>query len=175
MVLLYHGPKPLLTPFFPFLRSINYDCAPQCNKSFTPSLSTWFWLKIWPFSFPWMYGVAHDHVLLAASCTSEWKTAFGVVPRSYPDIASSWWRTWTSRSACSSWSWTPSSLVLSYFSELSHPGDPAASRPHFWWRTWDRLQRLLRNWTYFYLHMVFSSRRWSLLLVARPDPSTTSQ
>jgi hypothetical protein len=27
-VLLYHGPKPLLTPFFPFLRSINYDCAP---------------------------------------------------------------------------------------------------------------------------------------------------
>jgi hypothetical protein len=38
-VLLYHGPKPLLTPFFPFLRSINYDCAPQCNKSFTPSLS----------------------------------------------------------------------------------------------------------------------------------------
>jgi hypothetical protein len=37
--LLYHGPKPLLTPFFPFLRSINYDCAPQHNKSFTPSLS----------------------------------------------------------------------------------------------------------------------------------------
>ncbi len=27
-VLLYHGPKPLLTPFFPLLRSINYDCAP---------------------------------------------------------------------------------------------------------------------------------------------------
>jgi len=26
-VLLYHGPKSLLTPFFPFLRSINYDCA----------------------------------------------------------------------------------------------------------------------------------------------------
>jgi hypothetical protein len=46
---LYHGPKPLLTPFFLFLRSINYDCAPQRNKSFTPSLSIWFWLKIWPF------------------------------------------------------------------------------------------------------------------------------
>jgi hypothetical protein len=44
--LLYHGPKPLLTPFFPFLRFINYDCAPQHNKSFTPSLSIWFWLKI---------------------------------------------------------------------------------------------------------------------------------
>ncbi len=39
-VLLYHGPKPLLTPFFAFLRSINYDCALQCNKSFTLSLST---------------------------------------------------------------------------------------------------------------------------------------
>ncbi len=38
-VLLCHGPKSLLAPFFPFLRSINYDCAPQCNKSFTPSLS----------------------------------------------------------------------------------------------------------------------------------------
>jgi len=46
MVLLYHGFKPLLTPSFPFFQSINYNCAPQCNKSFTPSLSIWFWLKI---------------------------------------------------------------------------------------------------------------------------------
>jgi hypothetical protein len=38
-ILLYHGLKPLLTPFFPFLQSINYGCAPQRNKSFTPSLS----------------------------------------------------------------------------------------------------------------------------------------
>jgi len=38
-ILLYHGPKPLLTHFFHFLQSINYGCAPQCNKSFTPSLS----------------------------------------------------------------------------------------------------------------------------------------
>jgi hypothetical protein len=37
-VLLYHGPKPLLTPSFPFLRSINYNYAPQCNKSSTPLL-----------------------------------------------------------------------------------------------------------------------------------------
>jgi hypothetical protein len=37
-VLLYHGSKPLLTPSFPFFQSINYDCAPQCNKPFTPSL-----------------------------------------------------------------------------------------------------------------------------------------
>jgi hypothetical protein len=39
-VLLYHGLKPLLTPFYPLLRSKNYDYAPPCNKSFTPSLST---------------------------------------------------------------------------------------------------------------------------------------
>ncbi len=51
MVLLYQGPKPSLTPFFLLLRSINYDCASPCNKFFTSSLSTWFWLKIWPFLF----------------------------------------------------------------------------------------------------------------------------
>jgi hypothetical protein len=39
MILLYHGSKSLFTPIFPFLRSINYDFAHQCNKSFTPSLS----------------------------------------------------------------------------------------------------------------------------------------
>jgi len=39
-VLLYQGPKSSLTPFFLLLRSINYDCAPPCNKSFTSSLST---------------------------------------------------------------------------------------------------------------------------------------
>jgi hypothetical protein len=39
-VLLYQGPKPSLTPLFPLLRSINYDCASPCNKSFTSSLST---------------------------------------------------------------------------------------------------------------------------------------
>jgi len=34
--LLYHGSRPLLTPFFPLHRSINYDYTSQCNKSFTP-------------------------------------------------------------------------------------------------------------------------------------------
>jgi hypothetical protein len=37
------------------------------------------------------------------------------------------------------------------------------------------LWRLLRNWRYFYLHLVFSSQRWSLSLVARTDSSTASQ
>jgi hypothetical protein len=37
--LLCHRPKSLLTPFFPFLRSINYNYTLQRNKSLTPSLS----------------------------------------------------------------------------------------------------------------------------------------
>ncbi len=128
------------------------------------------------FSFlPCNHGVAHNHFLRAARRTSEWRTASGVVSRSYSNRASSWWRTRTSRSACSSWSRTPSSLVLSYFPELSHHGDLAANRPRCWRRTRDRLRRLLQNWRYFYLCMVFSSRRWSLSLVARPNPSTASQ
>jgi hypothetical protein len=45
-VLLYHGPRLILTPFLPFLPSINYECASQHTKSFTPSLSIRFCLKI---------------------------------------------------------------------------------------------------------------------------------
>jgi hypothetical protein len=127
------------------------------------------------FSFLRIYGVAHDHILRAASRIGEWRTASRVVSRSHSNTTSSWWRTRTSRGARLSWSRTPSSLVLSYFSELPHPSDLAASRPHFWWRTQNRLRRLLRNWRYFYLRMVFISRRWSLSLVARPDSSTVSQ
>jgi hypothetical protein len=130
---------------FPFLRFINYDCALQRNKSFTPSLSIWFWLKIWPFSLPWNYGVAHGHILRVASYSSEWRTTSGVVSRSYPNTTSSWWRTRTSRGACSFWSRTSLSMVLSYFSELSHLGDLPASWPRFWWWTWDRLWKLLQN------------------------------
>jgi hypothetical protein len=37
-ILLYHSPKPLFTPSFPFLRSINYNYAPQCTQSSAPSL-----------------------------------------------------------------------------------------------------------------------------------------
>jgi len=127
------------------------------------------------FSFPWNYGIAHGHILRAVSRTSEWRTASGVIFRSYPNTSSSWWRTQTSRGACSFWSRISSSLVLSYFSELSHLGDLTVSQPRFWWRTRDRLWKLLRNWRYFYLRMVFSSRHWSLSLVARSDSSTASQ
>jgi hypothetical protein len=26
-------------------------------------LPIWFWLKIWPFSSPWNYGITHGHIL----------------------------------------------------------------------------------------------------------------
>jgi hypothetical protein len=144
-VSLYHGSRPLFTHFLPFPWSINYNYASQCNKSSTPSLSIWFWLKIWFFSSLWNYGVAHGHILWAPSRTSEWRTASEVISRFDPNPTSSWWKTWTSKGARSSWSWTPLSLVLSYFSELSHPGDLVASRPRFWKLTWNRLWRLLWN------------------------------
>ncbi len=173
-VLLYHGPRSLPTPFFPFPRSINYECASQRTKSFTPSLLIRCCLKIWFFSSPWNHGVAHGHILRAPSHSSEWRIAYGVIFRSDLNATSSWWRTQTSRSAHLSRSWTPSSLVLSYFSELSHFGHLVASRPHFWWRTWNRLRRLLQNRRYFYLCMVFSSWRWTLPLVVWSDSPTTS-
>jgi hypothetical protein len=72
-------------------------------------------LKIWFFSFPWNYGVIHGHVLRAPSCTSEWIITSQIFKFDI-DITSSWWRSRTSRGACSSWSWTPSSLVPLYFS-----------------------------------------------------------
>jgi hypothetical protein len=125
-------------------------------------------------SLPWKYGVAHDHILRASSCTNGCRTAFGVIFRSNPNVASSRWRTQTSRSARSSRSWTPSSLVLSYFAKLPHLGDLITSWPRFWWQTRNCLQRLLWNRRHFYLRLVLSSQRWTLSLVARFDSSTAS-
>ncbi len=96
-VLLYFVFRSLFTHFFLFLWSINYNYASQCNKSSTPSLSIWFWLKIWFFTFPWNYGVTHGHILWAPSRTSEWRTTFGVICRFNINATSLWWRSWTSR------------------------------------------------------------------------------
>jgi hypothetical protein len=122
-VLLYHGDRSLLTPFFPFLWSINYDRAFWCNKSFTPSFSIWFCLKIWFLFLSLQSWFVHGHMLWAPSRTSERRTASKLISRFNPNAASSWWRTRTLRNTHSSWSLTPSSLVLSYFSKLSHFGD----------------------------------------------------
>jgi len=124
---------------------------------------------------PCTYGVAHGHLLQAPSHTSEWRTAFGVIFRFDPNAASLWQRIRTSRGARSSWSWTPSSLVLSYFAKLPHLGDLVTSRPYFRWRTRNCLWRLLWNQRHFYLRLVFSFWHWTLSLVAQPDSSTTSQ
>ncbi len=123
---------------------------------------------------PCNHGVAHSHILRAPSRSNEWRTAFGVIFRFDLNVASLRWRTWTSRNARSSWSWTPSSLVLPYFAKLPHLGDLATSRPRFRWWTRNYLWRLLWNRRDFYLCMVFSSRCWTLSLVARPDSLTTS-
>jgi hypothetical protein len=159
--------------FLPFPWPINYNYVFRCNKFCTHSLLIWFWLKIWLFSFPWNYGIAYGHVLRALKCTNEWKIVFEVISWFNIDKTSSWWKSWTSRGACSSWSWTPSSLVLLYFSELSHLGDLIASRPHFRLWTWNHLWRLLWNWRHFCLCMVFNSQRWTLSLVTRSDSPTT--
>ncbi len=59
------------------------------------------------------------------------KNRLRVIFRFDLNVASLWWRTRTSRGARSSWSWTPSSLVLLYFTKLPHPGDLVTSQPAF--------------------------------------------
>jgi hypothetical protein len=122
----------------------------------------------------WNYGVAHCHILWPPSRISEWRTAFEVIFRFAPNVASSSWRTRTLRGACLSWSWTPLNLVLSYFAKLPHLSDLVTSWPCFRWWTWNCLWRLLWNRRHFYLCLVFSSRCWTLLLVAWSDSSTAS-
>ncbi len=92
-VLLYHGPRLLLTHFLHFPWYINYDFATQCNKYSTPSLSIWFWLKLWFLSSPWNYGIAHGHILQALNHTSKWRTASRVISGFDLNVTSSWWKT----------------------------------------------------------------------------------
>ncbi len=55
------------------------------------------------FSFPWNYGVAYGHILRASNCTSEWRIGSKVISKFDIDVASSWWKSWTMKSAHSSW------------------------------------------------------------------------
>ncbi len=125
------------------------------------------------FSFPWNYGVAHGHFLWAPSRASEWRVSPGIIFRFDVDVTSSWWKPFTTKGARSSWSRSPWSLVLSHFSKLSHPGDFVTSRPCFWWWTWNRLWRLLQDWKYLHLCLVFSFWCWTLSLVVWSNSSTT--
>jgi len=170
-VLLYHGPRPLFTHAFPFPWPINYDRISWCHN---PHLHCRFDFVEDLFVFPWNYGIVHCHILRAPSRISKWRTIFRVIFRFDPNATSLWQRTQTSKGVCSSWSWTPSNLVLSYFTELSHLGDLVTSRPCFRWWTRNCLWRLLRNQRHFYLRLVFSFRRWTLLLVMQLDSSIAS-
>jgi hypothetical protein len=50
-------------PFLPFPWPINYNHPSRCTKSSTHSSLSLFWSIF--FSFFWIHGVAHDHVLWA--------------------------------------------------------------------------------------------------------------
>ncbi len=154
-VLLCPGPRPLFTPSLRFPWPINYDRVSWCQN--LPHLHYGFEFVEDLYYLPCNHGVAHSHILWAPSHSSKWRTAFGVIFRFDLNVASLQWRTWTSRSARSSWSWTPSNLVLPYFAKLPHPGDLATNRPRFRWWTWNCQWRLLWNWRHFYLRMVFNS------------------
>ncbi len=109
------------TPFLHFHWLINYNHASRCTKFSTHSSLSWFWSKI--FSFLWIHGVAHDHILWASNRTNEWRTTSRVIPKLDINATSPWWIFQTARGAPSSWSWTPSSLVLLHFFKPSHLGD----------------------------------------------------
>jgi hypothetical protein len=77
-------------PFLDFSWFINCNHTSWCTKSSTHSLPSWFWLKI--FSFLWIHGIAHDHVLWALSHTSEWRTTQGIILRFNNNLILSRWR-----------------------------------------------------------------------------------
>ncbi len=170
-LLFYHGLRLLLTHILPFPRSkvmivhFNVTSPPHLHCRFDFDWSSDF--------FPFLEIMASHMVTSYGPQVAQANEKSS--PESFdPNVTFSWWKTWNSIGARSSWNWTPSNLVLSYFSKLLLPSDLIASRPCFWWQTWNRLWRLLRNWKYFYFRMVFNSRCWTLSLVAWFDSSTTS-
>ncbi len=58
----------------------------------------------------------YGHFLRALNYTSECRTDSGVIFRFGVNVTSSWWRPQPAKGACLSWSWSPSNLVLSHFS-----------------------------------------------------------
>ncbi len=123
-------------------------------------------------SLPWNYSVMHGHILWAPSPASEWRAGPKVILRFNVDTTSSWWRPCTVKGACSSWSQSPSSLVLSHFSKLLHPCDFVTSWPHFRQQTCNCLWRLLQDQRHLHFRLVFSSWRWTLSLAVRSNSST---
>jgi hypothetical protein len=100
-------------PFLPLPWPMNNNHASRCTKSSTHSSPSWFWSNF--FSFPWIHGITHDHVLWALNHTNEWRTTLKVIPRFDIDPTPSWWRSQIMKDAPLSSSWTPSSLVISHF------------------------------------------------------------
>ncbi len=81
-----------------------------------PHIHCWFdfdWiffslsLKLWRCILPRFIGIRLQ---------SEWRVISIVIFKFDIDVTSLWWKSQTSKSACSSWSWTLSNLVLSHLS-----------------------------------------------------------
>jgi hypothetical protein len=114
--------------FFLFPWPINYNHAFQCNKSSTHSLPIDFDWKFLFFSLK-LWHMATSYKLQTAQVNEE-PTLGSTLDLTF-DATSSWWRSQTARGAHSSWSWSPSRLILSHFFEFSHLGDFVVSRPCF--------------------------------------------
>ncbi len=73
------------------------------------------------FSFPWIHGITHDHILWASNYTNEWRTTPRIIPKFDNDPTPLWWRFQTTKNAPLSWSWTFLSLVLLHFFQTLVP------------------------------------------------------
>jgi hypothetical protein len=92
MVLCYY-----FASFFHFPWPINYNHTFRWTKFSTYSLPNWFWSNF--FSFAWIHGIVHDHVLWVSRCTNEWKPTLKVIFKFGIDLAPLWWKSWIVKNA----------------------------------------------------------------------------
>jgi hypothetical protein len=129
-VLFFYGSRLLFCIFPSFSLTYKLQSHISRYKVFHTLIAKLILIKDF-FSFPWIHGVVHNYVLQASSHTNEWRITPRVIPKLDTDLSPSWWKFWTMKNTPSSWSQTPSSLILSIFSKLSYLGDFVISWPHF--------------------------------------------
>jgi hypothetical protein len=169
-VLLYHGPRPLFTHALPFPWPINYDHISWCHNY--PHLHYRFDFFEDFSSLAWNYGVVivTFYGPQAAQVNEEppSESSLDLTLTQHPcDEELKLRKVWTYLEV--------EPLQVGYYCISSNSRTLVilfTNQPCFRWRTWNCLQRLLRNQRHFYLRLVFSSWRWTLSLVARSDSST---
>jgi hypothetical protein len=161
-VLLYHGFKLLLRVFLSF--PLTYKLHLCFDVPSLPHIIKLILIENFP-SFPWIHGIVHGHVLWASSHTNEWKIALRIVFKFNINLTPLWWRSWTIKSAPSFRSRTPSSLVLSNFSKFLYLGDFVVGQLHFWWWTWNCVQRFyeIENTSIFAWFLIFDTEHYCWL------------